>query len=472
MRIQTYLAEARSSQHLREQVSLQLEEDKSHPVEILTFLAFLAWCYLLQLQTYDELVTFCLVSSTLTYQRRNLCLRTMFLQTMALDKISKVEVFEQRIVPIGGGSEAVGTRTSLTQIQSQSRLGAARSLSPAVAQSMQVRNVSSPLSPRSVPTISRWGVRIRLITRIRIARPHPSRQAGVNDENEGSDGRVGGVGVLLREWQRQWEKPHEGREGRGDGVVEGALQNGRMRGAGCSFTLHCLGWCIDCAYHCVQAYISTAISLAILAVSAIGAVAQVFNVCGGGSEGAGGSESSGEGGSEGCSSTIVLRLGQLVEREDAGALQSLANTINRFVLLCDEGEDEGGSLEEEPGDEYDDEYSALMVHGGDSHRRGKSGVLSSCGEADSDGSDDVLLDSTYDSTHVAYEEARLAGFSAQSRGVRTVLKTDRCCVCLQRRAKVFFLPCRHVVCCPACADNVSTCPCCREPVEQRHTLFI
>lgn len=39
-----------------------------------------------------------------------------------------------------------------------------------------------------------------------------------------------------------------------------------------------------------------------------------------------------------------------------------------------------------------------------------------------------------------------------------------CKVCLDADVDTVFLPCRHLVCCRACADNIVDCPVCRERV--------
>jgi hypothetical protein len=403
MRIQAYLKEARSNQHRREQVSLQLEEDKSHPVEICTLLAFLAWCYLLQLQTYDELVSLCSASSTLTYQRRNLSLRTTYLQTMALDKISKVEIFEQSVILIptrGGG----------------------------------------------VRSVSRWGLRIRL----RITRSHTARQtlleSNVNAEG-GADGLGDGSGSDHSdgegEWRRQWQGP---REERGEGSE--ALPCGGKGGC-CSYALHCTGWCVGCAYCGIQAYIGTVIPLVTCAFSAAATATRLFrDVCND-------KRKTGDSmwASEGCdgTQTIHLRLGELVEQRDAGELQSLANSINGFVRSCDEGDDDS-ALEDGC-----DEQSVLI---GSTHDLGSRHGDRELVESSVDGG------KSPNSGHAGSSEPSLYDTR------RTVLKTERCCVCLTCKAKVFFLPCKHIVCCPACADTVQMCPCCRKPIEERHVIFI
>lgn len=47
----------------------------------------------------------------------------------------------------------------------------------------------------------------------------------------------------------------------------------------------------------------------------------------------------------------------------------------------------------------------------------------------------------------------------------------RCIICLQARARVVFFPCKHMCVCRACAEECSTCPVCRGPIAERHTLY-
>jgi E3 ubiquitin-protein ligase XIAP len=40
-----------------------------------------------------------------------------------------------------------------------------------------------------------------------------------------------------------------------------------------------------------------------------------------------------------------------------------------------------------------------------------------------------------------------------------------CNVCLDRKVRIIFLPCQHMVTCPACASVLSTCPLCRSDIK-------
>jgi hypothetical protein len=42
---------------------------------------------------------------------------------------------------------------------------------------------------------------------------------------------------------------------------------------------------------------------------------------------------------------------------------------------------------------------------------------------------------------------------------------DRCCVCLQRKTRSIFNPCRHNSCCISCSIHLKTCPICRKNIK-------
>eukprot|EP00698_Gefionella_okellyi_P025167 TRINITY_DN9106_c0_g2_i1.p1 TRINITY_DN9106_c0_g2~~TRINITY_DN9106_c0_g2_i1.p1 ORF type:complete len:390 (-),score=64.01 TRINITY_DN9106_c0_g2_i1:134-1282(-) len=46
-----------------------------------------------------------------------------------------------------------------------------------------------------------------------------------------------------------------------------------------------------------------------------------------------------------------------------------------------------------------------------------------------------------------------------------------CCVCLERDARIAFMPCKHVCTCAVCAPTVQQCPMCRKPIQKREKLF-
>ncbi|XP_056011394.1 uncharacterized protein LOC125649175 isoform X2 [Ostrea edulis] len=44
---------------------------------------------------------------------------------------------------------------------------------------------------------------------------------------------------------------------------------------------------------------------------------------------------------------------------------------------------------------------------------------------------------------------------------------DTCCICLENRPEIIFMPCRHQKCCENCAESVQLCPICRHNIEDR-----
>ena len=47
-----------------------------------------------------------------------------------------------------------------------------------------------------------------------------------------------------------------------------------------------------------------------------------------------------------------------------------------------------------------------------------------------------------------------------------------CRVCLRSERTTVFEPCKHVVCCSTCADNVTECPICRAHIESRTRVYM
>ena len=47
-----------------------------------------------------------------------------------------------------------------------------------------------------------------------------------------------------------------------------------------------------------------------------------------------------------------------------------------------------------------------------------------------------------------------------------------CLVCLDHKRAVFFLPCKHMVCCDVCSNRVETCPCCRGEINKRVCVIL
>ena len=50
----------------------------------------------------------------------------------------------------------------------------------------------------------------------------------------------------------------------------------------------------------------------------------------------------------------------------------------------------------------------------------------------------------------------------------------KCVVCFERAPDVVFMPCFHVVSCRDCGlhEDVSKCPICRVPIEQKHRVYV
>ena len=50
--------------------------------------------------------------------------------------------------------------------------------------------------------------------------------------------------------------------------------------------------------------------------------------------------------------------------------------------------------------------------------------------------------------------------------------SDGCAICFDAPATVVFLPCRHLVACKQCAEQLSICSHCRGPIESKMDVFI
>ena len=48
----------------------------------------------------------------------------------------------------------------------------------------------------------------------------------------------------------------------------------------------------------------------------------------------------------------------------------------------------------------------------------------------------------------------------------------QCKVCLDAYVGTLFLPCRHLLCCKECAENVQKCPLCRERIIGTIKVFV
>ncbi|XP_059479997.1 uncharacterized protein LOC132199363 [Neocloeon triangulifer] len=47
-----------------------------------------------------------------------------------------------------------------------------------------------------------------------------------------------------------------------------------------------------------------------------------------------------------------------------------------------------------------------------------------------------------------------------------------CCICMDARKEVLFMPCKHIACCRGCAEGIQLCPICRVPIESSTDVFL
>ena len=47
-----------------------------------------------------------------------------------------------------------------------------------------------------------------------------------------------------------------------------------------------------------------------------------------------------------------------------------------------------------------------------------------------------------------------------------------CSICLDNTKCMLFLPCKHVSCCEQCAQNVNSCPLCRNPIQSKVKIYL
>ncbi|XP_065347306.1 uncharacterized protein LOC135944363 isoform X2 [Cloeon dipterum] len=47
-----------------------------------------------------------------------------------------------------------------------------------------------------------------------------------------------------------------------------------------------------------------------------------------------------------------------------------------------------------------------------------------------------------------------------------------CCICLDERRSIAFIPCKHMVCCATCSNSVTNCPVCRNKISERITIYL
>merc|ERR1711964_628866 len=46
-----------------------------------------------------------------------------------------------------------------------------------------------------------------------------------------------------------------------------------------------------------------------------------------------------------------------------------------------------------------------------------------------------------------------------------------CCVCFERKRSVVFRPCKHMIVCGECSERFTTCPFCREQINEKMEVF-
>ena len=64
------------------------------------------------------------------------------------------------------------------------------------------------------------------------------------------------------------------------------------------------------------------------------------------------------------------------------------------------------------------------------------------------------------------------GFSELSAECDDLQAKVTCKICLDSKIQVLFLPCRHLVCCENCANEVRECPLCRASIEGIVKVFL
>ena len=81
------------------------------------------------------------------------------------------------------------------------------------------------------------------------------------------------------------------------------------------------------------------------------------------------------------------------------------------------------------------------------------------------------------------EQMRLLEAERQRRGAeirrlkenqqtRDTRRARECIVCMEASPEVVFVPCGHLVCCVACAEQVESCPSCRAEIAQRVRTYL
>lgn len=53
-----------------------------------------------------------------------------------------------------------------------------------------------------------------------------------------------------------------------------------------------------------------------------------------------------------------------------------------------------------------------------------------------------------------------------------IMDIIRCCICLENKKNILYMPCAHVSCCKKCSENISACPLCRKPIQSMIGIFL
>ena len=59
----------------------------------------------------------------------------------------------------------------------------------------------------------------------------------------------------------------------------------------------------------------------------------------------------------------------------------------------------------------------------------------------------------------------------QQENVGDIDEENECCICMDARRQLVFLPCGHVCCCRACGEPIAVCPLCRVQIDQKINIF-
>jgi hypothetical protein len=48
---------------------------------------------------------------------------------------------------------------------------------------------------------------------------------------------------------------------------------------------------------------------------------------------------------------------------------------------------------------------------------------------------------------------------------------EECSICMDKKSRIAFIPCGHIVTCEDCSKRVQTCPCCRRVIDSRLVTY-